>query len=290
MAIFMLNLLISLGILIISDRPTAFQAEIAIGITGFAMQIGAIIVALSIAFQLSLVRSTKAALPVIAATMVVVGVVFGVVRPFLIEGYQVPTHSMSPSIRGPWTSGVCPSCDGQTVIAARQEELGGDSSPFVCTSCYEADTSRLSTHNKPVAIHPADRMLANKLRAPQRWDIVVFRTAADPRVLYVKRLVGLPGETIQLHQDQLFINGAAVTPPAQAAKIRFGASPGSSPHLGLQYAVHEPLTLQANEYFMIGDNQKFALDCRYLGPVPKENLVGVVEWIYFPLARFQALP
>lgn len=250
------------------------------------LQVGAMILVLSKLFKISVGRAAKAWLPSLGVSLLAVAIMLLLVRPFMLEAYVVPTMSMAPTLRGPWTAGTCSECQGETVISVRLYDHWSPPANSVCTLCYEAKT--IDAPNSPQrSPTSADRFVANKLRTPARFDVVVFRTPDDPSVTYVKRLVGLPGETIQLTNRQLFINGQPVAPPVQAAKIRFGELPGGA---RMKYAVDEPFRLGPDEYFMIGDNQPFAADSRFIGPVPGANLIGVVELIYWPPTRVQVLP
>lgn len=122
--------------------------------------------------------------------------------------------------------------------------------------------------------------------APRRGDIAVFRYPADPRVDFIKRVVGLPGDHLVYRDKQLFVNGVAV--PQQVA----GAY-GSFPEHALQRrteqltdTAYETLVMPGRdapaleffvpegEYFVMGDNRDNSNDSREWGTVPDENLVG----------------
>lgn len=132
--------------------------------------------------------------------------------------------------------------------------------------------------------------------APRRGDVVVFVPPGDPSEIFVKRLIGLPGDTIQVTGGQLYINGH-VTPrveqgtyvddsdggPVVAEKFS-EALPGGKVHSILKltdqgFANNTPLyTVPAGDYFMMGDNRDNSEDSRFLdgpvGYVPAANLLG----------------
>lgn len=102
---------------------------------------------------------------------------------------------------------------------------------------------------------------------PARWDIVAF-SLGDPKSHFVKRVLGLPGETIQFTQKGLTINGALVPVPREL-RGRFSSFAHHQDHkFGVQ-----PFKVPADSVFLIGDNQSvYVTDSRELGPVPIQNL------------------
>ena len=127
----------------------------------------------------------------------------------------------------------------------------------------------------------SDRVLANRFiyrfRDPERGDIVVFETPerAIARCgaggTFVKRLVGLPGDRIVMTRGVLSVNGQPVDEPY----VNGGPS-------GPDFAER---TLGADEYFMMGDNRGQSCDSREWGPVNRDDLIGPVFAVYWPLTR-----
>jgi signal peptidase I len=127
----------------------------------------------------------------------------------------------------------------------------------------------------------SDRVLANRFiyrfRDPQRGDIVVFETPAEAVArcgaggTFVKRLVGLPGDTIGQRGGVLSVNGAPLREPYVN-----GGPPGQD---------FAERTLGADEYFMMGDNRGQSCDSREWGPVSRDDLIGPVFAVYWPLTR-----
>ncbi len=133
---------------------------------------------------------------------------------------------------------------------------------------------------------------------PLRGDIVVFRMPSDPDVDMVKRVVGLPGETVQMIGGVLHIDGApmklepmgvyhgAEVPAAGAALQREMHPNGTSYDVisltegGLMDDTRI-FEVPPGHYFMMGDNRDNSADSRFIGFVPYANLVGKVEWIYW---------
>ena len=136
-------------------------------------------------------------------------------------------------------------------------------------------------------------------RAPQRGDIAVFKLPTDNKTDYVKRLIGLPGDRIQVVDGVLHINDEAVTrePVASGQYVnRQGESilyRETMPHGASYLTLDRGTTFQDNtdvyvvqpgHYFMMGDNRDNSVDSRFVrdvGQVPAQNLVGRAEIIFF---------
>ena len=127
--------------------------------------------------------------------------------------------------------------------------------------------------------------------APERGDVVVFRLPRDPSQTYVKRLIGLPGDRIQMREGRLYINDAMVPRRRPALSKATGAMSRPCPSRGREHEILEISDTQAHDdtpvfvvpahhYFMMGDNRDNSLDSRVaaaeggVGFVPEENLVG----------------
>ena len=132
----------------------------------------------------------------------------------------------------------------------------------------------------------SDRVLANRfiyhLRDPRRGEIVVFDTPDAARVkcgaggTFVKRLIGLPGETVEVRLRRglgyVFINGKELPEPYIQASRR------STEEFG-------PVKVRKDNYFMMGDNRSQSCDSREWGSVPRGNLIGKVFATYWPPNR-----
>jgi signal peptidase I len=138
---------------------------------------------------------------------------------------------------------------------------------------------------------------------PQRGDIVVFRFPLDPRVDYIKRVVGLPGDHVAYHDKTITING---TPMPLESDGVFAGSDGE-PWLAQRFteklgSVEHPVLFQPDrgaegaewtvppgQYFMMGDNRDRSLDSRAWGFVPERNLVGkaFLIWMSWDSEKFR---
>ena len=115
--------------------------------------------------------------------------------------------------------------------------------------------------------------LSYRLHPPQRGDIVVINLPRMDEML-VKRVVGLPGETVALRDGQVFVNGEPIPEPF--------------PH-DLNFQDMPPLRLEPLQYFVLGDNRGNSNDSRSFGPIPREYIVGRVWLRYWPLNQFTVL-
>jgi signal peptidase I len=132
-----------------------------------------------------------------------------VVRTFGVEPYRVPTGSMAPALLGTHKSLDCPRC-GYPVVVGRLGDArpnGADAYPAaVCPNCGCRD---LRLDDVPEC--GGDRLLVNKLAyqwdPPRRWEMAVFRCPFDAGRIFVKRVVGLPGETLHIRDGDVYVDG-----------------------------------------------------------------------------------
>jgi signal peptidase I len=139
---------------------------------------------------------------------------------------------------------------------------------------------------------------------PKRGDIVVFKWPHDNTTDYIKRVIGLPGDTIQMKEGLLYINGTAVErarlaepvndpvdPPPESVTDYTEHLPDGPDHVIRKKGDNEPLdntpvfVVPAHHYFMMGDNRDNSQDSRTVnvGYVPEENIVGRARVIFFSL-------
>ena len=131
-----------------------------------------------------------------------------------------------------------------------------------------------------------------------RGDVIVFHYPPDPKVHLVKRVVGLPGERLRMHADQVFIDGKplqepyAVYRPSPADPFRdnfprlSSTDPDVDAHWWMQLRRledHGELRIPAGQYFVLGDNRNNSEDSRYWGLVPAGAIVGKPLLVYLSL-------
>jgi signal peptidase I len=152
-----------------------------------------------------------------------------------------------------------------------------------------------------------DHLLVNKfvfgatLSAPERailpiqeikrGEVIVFKFPKDPSRDFIKRVIGLPGDTVELKSKRVFLNGKMLDEPyvyyledppplPQETEASGDLQGGGDPRV--QYG---PVTVPAGQYFMMGDNRDNSEDSRYWGFMPRENVKGralVIYWSYDP--------
>jgi signal peptidase I len=107
---------------------------------------------------------------------------------------------------------------------------------------------------------------------PQRGDVFVFKYPNNPEVAYVKRLIGMPGDRVEMKGRTVFINGA----PLKEGYTQYIDSGSVRDHWG-------PYEVKQNEYFAMGDNRDNSQDSRFWGSVPRDYILGralVIYWSY----------
>ncbi len=128
----------------------------------------------------------------------------------------------------------------------------------------------------------SERLVLNKtsyiFKEPDRGDIVVFHVNQSEN--YIKRVIGLPGETIEIRDDQLLINGEQVDEPyLEVIKETYN-------EVGVQLTEDfGPVKIRDDHLFVMGDNRKNSSDSRALGAISKEEMMGKVSIRIWPLNR-----
>jgi signal peptidase I len=125
-----------------------------------------------------------------------------------------------------------------------------------------------------------DRVLVSKVDyrfgTPQRGDIVVFQPTTDSTIPYVKRVAAVAGDTIDLKDGDLYVNGTKTDYPGA-----HGATTPQSP------AVAFPLKVPPDEFFALGDNRQASSDSRSFGPQPDDRIIGKVILRFWPFDRLR---
>jgi signal peptidase I len=128
-----------------------------------------------------------------------------------------------------------------------------------------------------------DKLIVNKLNyhfnEPQRGDVIIFNPTDSQKKqnfndALLKRIIGLPDETLEVKQGKVFINNK----PLQENYIK------EEPDYN-----YGPVTVSSDSYFVLGDNRNNSYDSHYWGFVPRENIIGKVTKIFYPFERFQTI-
>ncbi len=144
-------------------------------------------------------------------------------------------------------------------------------------------------------LHVGDRIIVNKLSYDfhdvHRGDIVVFKRPPLESQNYsdlVKRVVGLPGETISSVNGKIYINGKLLSAPwLPPGPQDFTGPLASDAHP--QFNMPGPVKIPAGEYYVMGDNRTDSEDSRFFGPIPKSLIVGRAVAVVWPVSRIKGL-
>ena len=182
-------------------------------------------------------------------------VLFLIIRAFFVEAFKIPTGSMENTL------------------------LAGDFL-LVDKVLFGAEI-------------PGTGLRLPALREPTRGDVIVFNPPHDPERSYVKRLVGVPGDTLEMHGKVLHLNGVEVSEPYARYADRFG----DAVHPSMNWQSHHliastrryhpsrdnwgPLVVPEGRFFVLGDNRDNSEDSRYWGFVDRSAIQGRPWFVYF---------
>lgn len=158
----------------------------------------------------------------------------------------------------------------------------------------------ISTESMLPTLIPGDRVMAERVTyrfsKPKRGDMVLLSTdglnypALKSGVFYIKRIAGLPRESIRIQSPHLVVNGEIIKEPAIFTTLSEHANGFVLAHTmpRLPSVLSQPedkIVLGENQYLVLGDNTESSLDSRYYGPISESQIVGRVTRIYWPLSR-----
>lgn len=240
-------------------------------------------------FELGFLRAFGALFITLASQVAIVLMAICVVKPYIFEAFQAPTNSMAPTILGDHGTVDCPVC-GKLAYGSIRQHVPTD---VICDQFHiNKQTDYLEG---PI---PRDRFLAAKFLKPKRWDLITFRWPEDPSIFYIKRLIGLPGETIVIRDGAVYANDKKLEPPPELQGIKYYSA--ELQHFGggqLAGTESKPAQLGPEEYFVLGDFTAAAADSRYWQKgapghppyaVPADHITGVVTHIFWPWPRMRS--
>ena len=110
--------------------------------------------------------------------------------------------------------------------------------------------------------------ISYRFSEPKRGDIVVFKYPRDPRQFFIKRIIGLPGETLKIENGLVYITAGEVTNVLSEEYLQ------SNTETRLPISGYSETILKNDEYFLLGDNRDQSLDSRIFGPVKRDFIIG----------------
>ncbi len=132
---------------------------------------------------------------------------------------------------------------------------------------FKIDLTTLSKFLPFVHAGPHDERFV--FHGPQRGDVIVFRYPQDPSRDFIKRVIGLPGDTVQIVNGTVYVDGTALDEPYIN---------------GVSHANYDQTVIPAGNYFVLGDNRNNSSDSRSWGFVPEGNIIGKAMFTYWPLS------
>ncbi len=186
----------------------------------------------------------KSAFREYAESLVVAVLLALVVRTFFVQAFKIPTGSMRPTL-------------------------------------LEGDRILVDKVTYGIKI-PLTSWRLPDIRPPRRGDLVVFRAVDDPRRDFIKRLAAVGGDTLEIRDLRLWINGRPLTEPSMFREMVYynRGTFGQEGH---------PTKVPAGHYFFLGDNSASSRDSRYWGFLPESNVIGRAFVIYWPPRRVRGL-
>lgn len=141
-----------------------------------------------------------------------------------------------------------------------------------------AQAFQVEQYSMEPTLLPHDRVLVSKfiyrLRDPARGDVIVLRYPRSPERNYIKRVIGLPGEKIEIRKGKLYVNGQPIKENYLDGDI---------------VGDYGPVTVPADSVFVMGDNRNNSEDSRAFGPLKQDLIVGQAILIYWPPQRARLL-
>jgi len=118
--------------------------------------------------------------------------------------------------------------------------------------------------------------LVYRLHPPQRGDVIIFHAPTNPEKEYIKRVIGLPGEAVEIREGYVYVDGRRLEETYIAQVNRRGS--------------WGPSIVEQDEYFVLGDNRNNSSDSRSWGMLPRENIIGKAWLSYWPPQKWGLIP
>lgn len=149
---------------------------------------------------------------------------------------------------------------------------------FMLAYLFLTQPHQVRGHSMDPNFFDGEYLLSDKLSyrfgEPTRGDVVVFNAPPNRREDYIKRIIGLPGETISINSGTLLINGKTLKEPYLPRSAQTGG--GAFLVEGTSYRIN------SDEYIVLGDNRDHSSDSRSWGPIKRKDIVGRAWFVYWP--------
>jgi signal peptidase I len=199
-----------------------------------------------------------------------------------------------------------------------QNNCGTVTCILCCILELDSEPRALALGKRHAASVPRNRLAANKqayrYQDPQRGDLIVFRPVVDRHLRYIKRVIAAVGDTVEIRQGQVILNGTALTRHTQSNSILDHltvlrpAGPKQGRQIGGQ--VYEevlddrvypilisdgstdsladlaPVTIEDHHCFVLGDHHNRSYDSRAFGPVPLATVIGRIDYLHWPVGTW----
>jgi signal peptidase I len=189
-------------------------------------------------------ESTKLAIKEWVESILIAVILALFIRAFFIQAFKIPTGSMKPTLK-----------EGDKIMVNKL--IFGPKIPFT-------------------------NFRFPGIKEPKRGDIIVFIYPEDRKKDFIKRLVALGGDTLEISDGNILINGEPIKGPPEMLKVYYY-------NRGRYGQDGEIIEVPEGSYFVLGDNSNSSRDSRYWGFVPKENIIGRAMFIWWPPWRIQVL-
>ena len=151
---------------------------------------------------------------------------------------------------------------------------------------YVGQRTKVSGNSMETALHNGDNLIVDKIsyrfRNPERYEIVVFPYRYQENTYYIKRIIGLPGESVQIKEGEVYINGKLLGENYGLEKI----------NVGEEGIAKDMIVLGEDEYFVLGDNRNHSSDSRdsSVGILKRDELIGRAFIRIWPLDSIGVIP
>jgi signal peptidase I len=151
---------------------------------------------------------------------------------------------------------------------------------------FSIETRPVDGTSMQPGLHTGQYLFENRLAyafgSPQRGDVIVFKYPFDDSSYFVKRIIGLPGDTITIGPTTVAINGVQLQEP-------YISAPDNCSVLGGQACTKRTIILGKDQFWVMGDNRPASCDSRVWGELDRKEIVGKVSFVFWPSADFHAV-